>query len=172
MTTNAPTLGGTHAADQPLPRTAEEILAYIKEPRGMFDFTADVAVGFLPYSLAEEFLNDEYKAKVAAGEEEWKQHPLTRDFVIEQMRDYMEFAWGKVEDHRGLSAGRSVNKMTAWCWLLGDEETTDTHHAQYGAPILMAVCKKYGFPAPEGEWVARMAAGKRCRPDCDEGCGS
>lgn len=102
--------------------------------------------------------------------------PLSDDRVRDEMRQYMaEVGWDKVLGHRGISAGRTVEKMTAWLWLLGDDEMVrfaedDSNYPQYGAPILKAICEKYGFPIPDDPAARRMAVGRRCVPDCDEGC--
>ena len=99
-----------------------------------------------------------------------------RDAVLANMREYMDFAWGKVEDHRGISASRSVEKFGAWIWALGDEETLRkfeaTNYAPYGAPQLAFVCATYGFPIPGSSELARMIDGEPCIPGCQDGCRS
>jgi hypothetical protein len=82
----------------------------------------------------------------------------------------MAFAWGKARDHRGISASRSVEKMRTWVWLLDDPEIT-ANYQNYGAPILRAICERYGFPIPDGDDMRRMSEGEPCRDGCDEGCG-
>lgn len=72
------------------------------------------------------------------------------------MGKYMEFAWDKVADQRGISASRSIEKMQEWAWLLGDDEVVAwcndlALYPQYGAPILGRICEKYGFPIPESD---------------------
>lgn len=151
-------------------RTQEQIANYIQKNRDshedVFGFMAEVLIGYLDFAHAKPFLKPEAKP------EDWKTDPLTREHVIETMRDYMSFAWQKCEDHRGISAGRSVQKMQAWCWVLGEDHLIDWEEfAQYGAPILLAVSQRYGFEIPTSDAVARMALGEYCRPDCEEGCG-
>lgn len=152
-------------------RTVDEIVEYYRREQGndFFGFTAEVLLSYLTAEQFKEF------AKPDADLSEWKAQPLTREYVLEEMRKYMEFAWGKVEDHRGLSAGRSIEKMQAWLWLLGDEETRafaddGDNYAQYGAPILKKICEVYGFPIPEGEAIKRMSQGLPCYEGCQEGC--
>ncbi len=100
---------------------------------------------------------------------------MTRDAVLAGMREYMPFAWGKVEDHRGISAERSVTKMEAWIWLLKDDEVLErvkaASYTQYGAPKLKVVCEQYHFPIPDSEAVRRMASGEQCSNSCENGCG-
>lgn len=103
--------------------------------------------------------------------------PIDRALVIEFMRHYSAFGWTKIENHRGISASRTVDKMRAWCWLLGDEDEAwfaameeQVGYAMYGAPILAAVCRRFDFPIPTGDWIDNMRTGRPCTPDCVEGC--
>ena len=89
------------------------------------------------------------------------------------MRTYMAFALGKAEDHRGLSAGRSVDKLRAWAWVLCDDDRFregQQPYRNYGVPILKAMCEHYGFDFPQHGPLQAMAQGLPCRPDCNEGC--
>lgn len=154
-------------------RTQEEISARYDALKGQFMwFGGEVLLGYLDYDHAKPFLKPETTA------EKWTPCERTRsdDDVLERMRDYMAFAWEKVEDHRGISAGRSVEKMTEWLWLLGDDDLVrfaedEDNYPQYGAPVLKAICDKYGFPIPDNSMVANMSAGRECVSHCDEGCG-
>jgi hypothetical protein len=58
----------------------------------------------------------------------------------------MPFAWEKANDCRGLSANRSIEHMTAWLWMLGDDlaDKMDGLYEYYGKPCLRAICEKYG----------------------------
>ena len=152
-------------------RTREEIIKELRLPPAgdLFGFRAGVVIAYLDFEKAKEFLNPEVKA------EDWKQLPLIEEVAIVEMREYMDFAWGKVRDHRGISASISVEKMEAWLWLLGDDETLrkvqQARYENYGAPKLAVVCDRYGFPIPEEDWARNMIASEKCCPDCEEGCG-
>lgn len=131
-------------------RTIDEIIIRCQESDDFFGFDQEVLLPFLPAEKAKPFLRED------ADLSQWKQHSLEAEVVIDQMREYMEFAWEKVQDHRGLSAGRSISKMQAWLWLLEDDETFDfaqksSNYPQYGAPILWRICKRYGIAIPEGD---------------------
>lgn len=148
-------------------RTYEEIKEKCQDPEDFFGHIAEVCVPYLPFSYAKEFLKE--------GVEEWEHHELTKENILKDMKDYMEFAWGKVENHRGLSASRSVEKMQAWLWLLEDElydkiENEEIEYKNYGAPILKAICEKYNFEIPNNQWINRMSIGLKCNELCDEGC--
>lgn len=153
-------------------KTIEDIANYYRE-HGIDDilgFIGEVLLPYLPADVFREF------AKPDADLSDWKAKPLTVKSVIAEMEEYMEFAWTKVEDHRGISASRSVEKMTAWLWLLEDKEMyayakDENHYTNYGAPVLMKICEVYGFAHPDSEGVKRMARGEKCSAGCD-GCGA
>lgn len=129
-------------------------------------------VVFLKYEHAKKFLKDD------VTEEGWNKDYIeyTKENVIKEMREYMEFAWDKASNHRGLSANRSITHFTHWLWLLEDDELLNiaedgTNYAQYGCPILMQICDKYDLPVPDDEGIRRMARGEYCKPGCTMGCG-
>lgn len=123
-------------------RTSQEIADYYKTVahEDVLGFTADVLLPFLPYELAKPFLSDK------ATPEKWAEAEcpvrFDRESVLAEMKDYMEFAWEKALGHRGISASRSVDKMKAWVFVLGDDFPI-APYPQYGAPILRALCEKY-----------------------------
>jgi hypothetical protein len=151
-------------------RTPDQIIARIEEHRQMpFDFQAEILIGFLDFGYAKTYL------KEGVEESEWASisAPLTREAVIEQMKNYWDFAVGKALDHRGLSANRSVDKMRAWVWLIGeDDEINWNNYANYGAPILTQIGERYGFLIPKNTAFVRMALGQSCHDECMEGCGA
>lgn len=153
-------------------RSQDEIVTHVerrlKEP---FDFQAEALIGFLDFDKVKHLLKPEVTAEQWAED----QDPYTREGVIDKMRDYFEFAVGKATGHRGISASRSVDKMRAWVWLLGEDGEIDwDDYPQYGCPILKQVADRYEFEVPEldREAFERMAVGERCRDDCMEGCGT
>lgn len=147
-------------------RSQKEIVDRIEEIKSgdVFGFESEVLISALDFPYAKIYL------KEGITEEEWKE--LTDDAppVFEQMRTYMEFAIGKAQDHRGISASRSVMKLNGWTWLLGCEPI-ESPYAQYGAPILKALCERHGFDWPDDEDINRMAEGKPCHVGCCDGCG-
>lgn len=153
-------------------RTEQEIVARIESEKSkMFSFVGEALFQFLSFDVAKPML------KEGITEEQWResQAPCTRERVLQELREYMEFAWGKAHDHRGLSANRSVDKLSAWVWLLGDDETVAkveaTDYPNYGAPKLKVICDAYGFPIPDDEATQNMIAGRPCEPGCGQGCG-
>ena len=153
----------------------EEIAAYYQDQKARgndpLGFLAEVLVPHLPFRLANAHLKADVKA------EDWDAGviPLDEKLILTEMREYMAFALEKVCDHRGISAGRSVQKMGGYLFLLGDDELLRVaedpgQYAQYGAPILKRICEQYQFPFPAAEWFTRMARGELCREGCEEGC--
>lgn len=86
--------------------------------------------------------------------EGYQPDPLTEEAVIDAMRKYIDFAFEKAHNQRGLSANRSIWKFTQWLWLIEDEALLDfaensDNYPMYGLPILRAIAEKYGFKEAE-----------------------
>lgn len=158
-------------------RTQDQLAQAAKTPKSFFGFDAEVYLNYLDFEHAKPFLKEEFLANPDA-EKEWnaQRSDLTEERVKTDMREYMEFAWGKAIDHRGLSANRSIDKMMALLFVLGDDEFAEkveaTPYPQYGAPKLALICEKYGFPMPDSPMAVNMAKGLPCHPGCDNGCGA
>lgn len=148
-------------------RSTEEIKKRIQKPESFLGFDADVLIEYLSFEEAAPLLKEEFVEKVREGKEKWTHTERTRESILSDMKKYMEFAWEKCLGHRGLSAGRSVDKFSAWVWLLGDEEI-QADYAPYGAPILAEICGRYGFPVPDEDDARRMAKGLPCEDGCGE----
>lgn len=156
-------------------RTQDEIRARYDATRDEdpLGFRAEVLLPRLDYAHVADLVKpDTTEAEWADGAE-----GSDAESVLDAARDYMAFAWGKVADHRGISAGRSVEKIGEYLWLA--EETgalaalEEAGYAQYGAPKLLAVCQALGWPWPADDpGVVRMSEGLPCEPGCVEGCGT
>ena len=146
-------------------KTQEEILKRINASDSMFGFDKEVLVSALDFERAKPFLKEGTTAA------EW---PVNSEETIRKNAiDYLSFAFEKARDHRGLSAGRSVEKMAEYCWLLfdidPDELASEDAYAPYGAPILAECARLLGVPLPtDDEELARMFRGERCSDDCDQ----
>lgn len=132
-------------------RSQEEIVERIKDIQENGDmltkqFSFNDLVMFLDYDHAREFL------KEGTTREDWEQGdlPLPKNDPIQEIKDYMPFAWMKAMDERGISANRSVIHMTQWLWLAGDEELYEMLdgglYGYYGTVALKKVCEKYDIP--------------------------
>jgi len=135
-------------------KTVEEIKTKIAEggfETDFFGFATDDIKYALPFEEAKQFLDDEFLAKENA-EKEWEENRLkTDEDVKEKMLDYLEFAWEKANDERGLSADRSIQHFIAWSWLVDDEMCTkiqelyNTVYTPYGKPILTYIGDQLGY---------------------------
>lgn len=149
-------------------KSQDEIVARIEETKEMpFNFTPDALLQTLDYEHAKPYLADGVTA------EQWDASREETD-PLKLARAYIDFAWGKALDHRGLSAGRSVQKIGAWLWAANSDLTDKyeaTEYPMYGAPQLRLVCERYDWSWPSGDEAAvRMSEGRSCRDGCDEGC--
>ncbi len=153
-----------------------EVLAQLKsgkEPSlveaSMLGFWAEVPLEFVTFDDAKKNLDMKPDAKP------WDATPYTPVAVTEAAKKYMEFAWGKVEDHRGISAGRSVEKIGMFMWLLMRDDVLnamrEADYRNYGAPKLKAACDLLKWPMPDDAGILRMARGLSCVPGCSQGCG-
>jgi len=108
----------------------------------------------LPLDAAREFLTKE--ADVA----DWKPLPRDRDYVLMELVDYMSYAWDKANNRRGLSAGRSLDHMTSWLWLMAEDKFLAAMHmrdySHYGKSQLRAICERFNVDWRElddGRWA-------------------
>ena len=124
-------------------RTQEEIVKRIHERRGgdLLGFEVNIYLHYLDYEHAKPFLKKGVESK------DWEQEKET---PAEKIKGYMDFAWDKANNCRGISAGRSLQHMVAWLWLDGQDkflkEWNDLRNYEYyGKPQLIAICELYGI---------------------------
>lgn len=130
-------------------KTAEQIKEKIKN--GGFDTdifglaTMDL-VKALPFENAKEFLKEEFVNSPNATNE-WTYYK-NDDEVLDEIKNYVDFAQEKIDDERGLSADRSCQHFIAWFWLIDEQfsnkliATYNYNYEPYGQPLLNKV-KKY-----------------------------
>lgn len=128
-------------------RTQEEILKKIQEVESsdFFGVMSSDLIDYLDFDNAKKFLKD------GVTKEEWD--AIEKKTPKERMIDYMDFAWDKANDERGLSAARSMQHYEIWLWLDGDEELHKTleFYTNYGKPQLMEICKYLGLDSSNYE---------------------
>lgn len=153
-------------------KTQQEIAARARavQPNDIFGFATGVLVFSLDFENAKEFL------KPDATADEWpKGDARTETAIRKEAIEYLDFAWGKAKDHRGLSASRSVTKMVEYLWLLGLDEASqhvaEAPYSKYGCPGLKVASLALGMPVPTDPMLVRMMDGYSCTEDCDMGCG-
>lgn len=132
-------------------RSYSEIKKRIDTSKTFFGFDIEVLAFYLPYDEGGKEL-----CKPEITEDDWNSdvHSNTVDSIYEELRSYMEFAWEKALDERGLSAVRSIEKLTALVWLLGRDDMVNyldsNDGGSYGKNHLLYICRELELPAPEG----------------------
>ncbi len=127
-------------------RTQTDILKRIEELKAsdFFGFESSDLVDALEYEHAKPYL------KEGCTKEDWDKDrpPYSVEGARNKIRDYLEFAWGKANDERGISAERSQAHFRAWMWLACDDEMMSrvkaTGYAPYGKPKLKVIEEHYG----------------------------
>ena len=78
---------------------------------------------------------------------------FTREAVLEQLKQDVEFGFEKALNKRGISASTMYEVVGMWNWVLeeGLEDFSDDNYAQYGLPLFKATAVKYGFDNPIGD---------------------
>lgn len=157
-------------------RTPDEIATQMKaiEKDDFLGFGREVLMSYLPWSHIQPFL------KEGVTEDQWTAESRS---PVEAGVDYLKFAIGKALDHRGISAGRSVEKLRQYAWLAEREDVVqamdDAAYENYGVPKLMAfgsgfdVPTEWAIPAHDAarQALLNMSKGLPCTPNCMEGCG-
>jgi hypothetical protein len=117
-----------------------------------FGFSGEVFTSFINWEDGKEYYKEEYRNKVDAGEEQFSYTTDIKE-AAQDFLDYMNFAWGKAQDQRGISSSRSISKLSAWLWCmnrpdLSEEINRDDLYNPYGAPALISICDKMGITVP------------------------
>ncbi|MEU4555736.1 hypothetical protein [Micromonospora violae] len=155
-------------------RTQEEIVSRVwalRANRGdIFGFREEVLVEALDLEHARQVITPRHPG-------EWTQRVDHETYA----RNYLRFAAGKILEHRGNSASRSVDKLSELAWLLGRDDIAAgmgrAGYPMYGAPKVTAFADGFGWPllddldGDDRRALARMAEGQQCDPrGCERGC--
>lgn len=126
-------------------RTQDEIVAKIAEvqPKDWMGTRVSDLIGYLDFAHAKPFLKPE------TVESDWEYKAPTRESILAEMLEYMNFAWDKANGCRGISAARSMDHYAIWVWMLGDEEIFGDlrDYEFYGKDNLVKICTHYGWDA-------------------------
>jgi hypothetical protein len=131
-------------------RSQDEIAARMtakqKEP---LNFEPEVLFCYLCFDAARPFL------KGGVTQEQFGAPKALTDVLLDAEEYMGRIGWTKCMDQRGISAWRTIQKMTAWMWLLGDAEAVafindDANYGMYGAPALRYLCERHGWAIPDG----------------------
>lgn len=141
-----------------LSRPVDCIIEKLQNGEGLFEFASEILIDYLPWNsrtigCLKDILTDEAFDKYVKSPSLWK---FINDIPesAQNFLDYMVFAWGKAVDQRGLSASRSIEKLSTYLWLFGRDDLVniidnDDLYNPYGMPALIAVCDKMKIAVPE-----------------------
>ncbi len=139
-------------------RSVKDIIEKIKNGQNFFVFATEVLLAYLPWNITtceflKTILNEDAFEKCTHDPSQWK---FIDDIAesVQNFLDYMVFAWGKSFNERGISASRSIEKLSAYLWLFGRKDlvdiiTDDDLYNPYGMPALLAVCEKLKIAVTE-----------------------
>ncbi len=132
-------------------RTQDEIVKRIEEVKSedFFGFETTDLLSALDYEHAKPYL------KPDCTKEQWEagfdSERYTPENARKHIREYLDFAWEKANDERGISARRSQSHFRAWMWLAGDDDVLArveaTEYDPYGKPKLDVIEAHYGRAA-------------------------
>lgn len=159
--------------DPTLQRTQEQILERLEaldaQSEDTFGFRAQVLREALDYEHVKHFVDE------SVTEQLYESVRRQDGFTDAKARAYLEFAIGKIIEHRGISASRSVDKLREYAWLLGRDSVVgamdEACYAQYGAPKVRAFAEGMEWRWPDDPALTRMSTGDKCNADCTSGCG-
>lgn len=127
-------------------RTQEEIVRRI-ENSGMdfFGVIAHDLLAYLEFDFAKPYLNEDTTV------EQWGEANANVPAPLEQVKEYLPFAWRKANDCRGLSASRSIDHIKTWLWLAGFDipDAVMDNYEFYGKPQLVMASVICGFDWPQ-----------------------
>lgn len=136
-------------------RSQDEIVARITATEGN-DFLgvirSDLLDG-LDFDHAKKYLKPEVTAA------EWEAARAQAKPPLDQASDYMEFAWDKANNCRGISAGRSIQHFESWLWMAGADgfdAVSEGEYRCYGKPLLVIAATALGLDwraLDDGLWV-------------------
>lgn len=91
----------------------------------------------------------EFKPEYAATH---KPRPWTRENILAQLKEDVDFGFYKALNKRGISSGMMFEVVSKWNKVLeeGLENFSEDNYAQYGLPLFKATAVKYGFDNPIG----------------------
>jgi len=129
-------------------RTKEEVSEFVEKHLNEMLFLEFQGKLLLPFCTFET-LRKLIKKEVLDDKVREMMEELVEEKIIEEIRNYLPFAFEKAENQRGISANRSIEHFLAWTWLI-DKEFHDkiffeyeTNYYNYGMSILKMIKEKY-----------------------------
>lgn len=128
-------------------KTLEQVLEQIKTKRCLDGRDMDRLADFIPEDKLDTIniqLKPEHRSK-------HKAKPLTRENVLLQLKEDVEFGFEKALNQRGISSGLMYAVVQMWNWILEEGLEDFKAYARYGLPLFKATAVKYGFENPIGD---------------------
>jgi len=127
-------------------RTQAEILERFEKADDFFGTQKGDLISYMEFENAKPHLKEDYVKKFEKAEEKWKVSNAPKKEILE----YLDFAYDKAEDERGLSAGRSMLHFKTWIWLDDEKFYNEViylidNYTNYGIPALDKISQHYGF---------------------------
>lgn len=126
-------------------KTIEEIL----ENYGDYETFIEDRFGyrFVQFLTAEQVEKSGFSFKDDEAKLSHTAKPFTREAVLDQLREDVNFGWEKACDGRGISSSLMFDVVRKWCVILEDglEDWDEDNYAPYGKPLFRAVANKYGW---------------------------
>ena len=127
-------------------KNQKEIKERFNSVDDMFGTQQADLVNYMTFETAKEFLKVDYVKKVEKRKEKWDYETDPKKEIL----DYLDFAYEKAEDRRGLSAGRSMLHFKTWVWLDDDKFYNEIireieDYYDYGIPVLDKISKHYKY---------------------------
>ena len=138
-------------------KTLEQVLSQFKtgcidgrDARRLYKFVPEERLADIGIEL-----KDECVGKHLAKE-------FTRENVIEQLKNDVEFGFEKALGQRGISSSLMADVVKMWNWVLDEGLENFDEYPMYGLPIFKITALKYGFDNPIGD-----DDGSEGKYDCD-----
>lgn len=110
---------------------------------------------FAQFLTANQLPTFGLKLKKGITEEEYNKRvkPFTRENVLAQLQEDVEFGFDKALNKRGISSSFMFECVRFWNWVLeeGLEDWDEDNYAMYGLPLFKATAVKYGWDNPIGD---------------------
>lgn len=124
-------------------RSFKEMKKFI-EKNDLLGMTYGDIVDCLSYEKAKEYLTDDYIKKIESGEVKWEEY--NEYTIIKKIKEYLNFAWVKANNQRGLSASRSIKHFQNWFYMFNNKYCNELvkvleDYEYYGKPWLVIISK-------------------------------
>lgn len=124
-------------------KTVEDLMSYESQTLDgrdfyrLVDFLSEEQLNSIGVTLKEEFRGKHVPI------------PLTRETVLEKLKEDIKFAFEKAYNERGISSAFMFEVVRMWNWILEEGLEDFSDYIPYGLPLFKATAEKYGFDIPE-----------------------